>query len=39
MDGKATVLLYTYRNVKKGENLRYDYNEAGKDLYPTDHFV
>ena len=39
IDGKATVLLYTNRNVKKGEQLRYDYNEAGKGLYPTDNFI
>ena len=39
VDGKATVLLYTKRSIKKGETLLYDYNEAGKDLYPTNHFV
>jgi hypothetical protein len=39
IDNKATVLLYTTRKVKKGEHLRFDYNEAGKDLYPTDYFV
>lgn len=39
VDGKATVLLYTQRAVKKGESLRFDYNEAGKDLYPTQNFV
>lgn len=39
VDGQATVLLYTKRKVKKGEVLMYDYNEAGKNLYPTDHFV
>lgn len=38
VDGKATVLIYTSRNIKKGENLLYDYNEA-KDLYPTDDFI
>jgi len=39
IDGKATVLLFTKRNVKKGEQLLYDYNEAGKGLYPTNSFV
>ena len=31
VDGKATVLLFTKRNVKKGEILLFDYNEAGKE--------
>lgn len=39
VDGKATVLLFTKRSVKKGEVLMYDYNEAGKGLYPTQHFI
>ena len=39
IDGKATVLLFTKRNVKKGEQLLYDYNEAGKDFYPTSSFI
>ena len=39
VDGKATVLLFTKRNIKKGETLLYDYNEAGKNMYPTDHFI
>ena len=39
VDGKATVLLFTKRAVKKGEMLLFDYNEAGKNLYPTSHFV
>ena len=39
IDGKATVLLYTTKRVKKGEALRFDYNEAGKDMYPTENFV
>ena len=39
VNGQATVLLFTKRLVKKGEILMFDYNEAGKDLYPTDHFV
>eukprot|EP00347_Sterkiella_histriomuscorum_P019555 403341187 len=38
IDGKATVMIYTQRNVKKGEQLLYDYNEA-KNMYPTDDFV
>ncbi len=33
-----TVLIFTKKNVKKGDNLLYDYNEA-KDMYPTDQFV
>lgn len=37
--GKATVLLYTNRKVKKGEELRYDYNEAGYNWYNTSYFV
>ena len=37
--GKATVLLYTKRAVKKGEPLLFDYNEAGKNWYPTNDFV
>ena len=37
-NGKITVLLYTSRNVKKGEQLLYDYNED-KSLYPTDDFI
>ena len=39
VDGKATVLLFTKRGVKAGEVLMFDYNEAGKGLYPTAHFV
>ena len=39
VDGLATVLIFTKRAVKKGEVLVYDYNEAGKNLYPTDHFI
>ena len=39
VDGKATVLLYTKRNIKKGDTLLYDYNEAGKNMYPTTHFI
>ena len=39
VDGKATVLLYTKRAVKKGEPLIFDYNEAGKNWYPTEHFI
>jgi len=39
IDNKATVLLYTTRKVKKGEHLRFDYNEAGKDMYPTENFI
>ena len=39
VDGKATVLLFTKRAVKAGEVLMFDYNEAGKGLYPTEHFV
>ena len=39
VNGQATVLLFTKRLVKKGEILMYDYNEAGKDLYPTGHFI
>ena len=39
VDGKATVLLYTKRKIKRGETLLYDYNEAGKDMYPTSHFI
>ena len=38
MDGKATVLFYTKKAVKKGEEMLLNYNEAG-DLYPTDDFV
>lgn len=38
MDGKVTVLLYTKRAVKQGEQLLYNYNEA-KECYPTDDFV
>ncbi|TNV79602.1 hypothetical protein FGO68_gene11366 [Halteria grandinella] len=38
LDGKVTVLLYTKRAVKKGEQLLYNYNEA-KECYPTDDFV
>lgn len=38
IDGKATVLIFTKRSVKKGEELLYDYNEA-KDLYPTNDFI
>jgi hypothetical protein len=38
LDGKVTVLLYTKRPVKKGEQLLYNYNEA-KECYPTDDFV
>jgi len=39
VDGRVTVLLYTSKSVKKGESLRFDYNEAGKMMYPTDCFV
>ena len=39
VDGRATVLLFTKRAVKKGEVLVFDYNEAGKDMYPTAHFI
>ena len=39
VDGKATVLLFTKRKIKKGETLLYDYNESGKNMYPTDHFI
>lgn len=39
VDGKATVLLFTKRAVKKGEQLVFDYNEAGKNWYPTDLFI
>jgi hypothetical protein len=39
VEGQALVLLYTKRNIKKGEPLRFDYNEAGKGLYPTEAFV
>ena len=39
VDGQATVLLFTKRTVRKGEVLMYDYNEAGKGLYPTSHFI
>lgn len=39
VDAKATVLLYTKRAVKKGEPLVFDYNEAGKNWYPTHYFV
>ena len=39
VEGKATVLLYTKRAVKKGDPLVFDYNEAGKDWYPTNDFV
>ena len=39
VDGKATVLIFTKRAVKKGEVLVYDYNEAGKNMYPTSHFL
>lgn len=38
VDGKVTVLIFTKKSVKKGENLLYDYNEA-KNMYPTDEFV
>jgi hypothetical protein len=38
-DGKIGVLIYTKRFVKKGESMLYDYNEAGKNLYPTDDFI
>ena len=39
VDGQATVLLYTSKAVRKGEQLRFDYNEGLKNLYPTDHFL
>jgi hypothetical protein len=39
IDGKATVLLYTTKRVKMGDALRFDYNEAGKDMYPTENFI
>ena len=39
VDGKATVLLYTKKAVKKGEPLIFDYNEAGKNWYPTNEFI
>ena len=36
--GSIRVLLYASRNIKKGETLKYDYNEGGDD-YPTEDFV
>ena len=39
MEGKATVIIYANRNIKKGEMLFYDYNEAGFNTYPTDNFI
>lgn len=39
VDGQATVLLFCKRAVKKGEVLMFDYNEAGKGLYPTHDFI
>ena len=39
VDGLATVLLFTKRAVKRGEVLIFDYNESGKGLYPTAHFI
>jgi hypothetical protein len=39
VDGKATVIMYTKRAVKKGEPLVFDYNEAGKNWYPTQDFI
>ena len=38
VDNKATVLIYTLKSVKKGEQLFYDYNEGGLGTYDTTGF-
>eukprot|EP01017_Pseudomicrothorax_dubius_P011867 TRINITY_DN14569_c0_g1_i2.p1 TRINITY_DN14569_c0_g1~~TRINITY_DN14569_c0_g1_i2.p1 ORF type:complete len:510 (-),score=89.43 TRINITY_DN14569_c0_g1_i2:39-1568(-) len=37
--GSVRVLLYAFKEIKKGEILYYDYNEGGFDEYPTQDFV
>lgn len=39
VEGKARVILYARRHIKKGEILCYDYNEGCFDEYPTQNFV
>lgn len=39
IDGQVHILLYAFRNIKKGEILYYDYNAGGYGGYPTDNFV
>ena len=39
IDGRVHVLLYTFRRIKKGEYLYYDYNAGGSSTYPTEEFV
>jgi hypothetical protein len=41
METQALVLLYTNRRIRKGDQLRFDYNEANTatGYYPTHNFV
>ena len=39
IDGRVHVLLYSFRRIKKGEYLYYDYNAGGSSTYPTEEFV
>lgn len=39
IDGKVHVLLYSFKTIKKGEILYYDYNAGGSASYPTENFV
>lgn len=38
VEGKARVILYAGRDIRKGERLCYDYN-GHRSSYPTAHFV